>query len=284
MLQTLLFGVVALALIAALVIRLFCYRHWVRQRVLKKAFPSHWRPLLASQVPLYNHLPETLKQRLERQVQLFMAEKTFFGCDGFTVTESAQLTIAGHACLLTLGRHYGDYDHVRSILIYPGAYAVDDEVSDGLVVSRHQEIRSGQASDYGQVILSWEDCEATLTHPEAHYNVILHEFAHQLDYLYGGPNGAPPLPTATATQWQQVMSAAYADLQATLHQPGREPWLDPYGATDPAEFFAVLTETFFQQPWQLKAVQPAVYQQLAAFYNLDPCQWLPPSPVSIASH
>ncbi|MCH8497449.1 MAG: zinc-dependent peptidase [Marinobacter sp.] len=278
MLQTLLFGVAALAIIAAVVIRLFCYRHWVRQRVLKRELPDHWRPLLARQVPIYLRLPDTLKQRLEKHVQLFMAEKTFFGCDGYEVTEPVQLTVAGHACLLILGRHYADYDHVHSVLIYPGAYAVDEEVTDGLVVSRHQEVRSGQASDYGQVILSWEDCEATLEHPGADHNVILHEFAHQLDYLDGSPNGAPPLLRDEAGQWQQVMSTAFAELQATLKHPGRQPWLDPYGATDPAEFFAVLTEAFFQQPRQLKSHQPGVYQQLAHFYNLDPLQFSANSP------
>ncbi|WP_420845065.1 zinc-dependent peptidase [Marinobacter iranensis] len=265
----LIYTLCALAVIAFSVFYLFFYRNWRRARQLQQPFPEHWRGLLRSQLPMYRTLPPKLQEQLEHHVQLFLAEKSFYGCDGFEVDDTVRLTIASHACLLIVARSYSDFDEVRSILVYPDAYHVRDVESDGVVVSESNEIRAGEASSRGQVVLSWAECEEGAVNPDGHHNVILHEFAHQLDYLDGTADGAPPLSGEQARHWQDTMTRAYEHLQDSLRHH-QKPWLDPYGASEPAEFFAVLTETFFQQPHHLKQEQPDVYEALCGFYRLDP--------------
>lgn len=264
----LIYTLCALSVIAASVFYLFFYRNWRRERQLQTPFPENWRATLKSQVPLFPGLPAKLKRQLEQHVQLFLAEKSFYGCDGFEVDDTVRLTIAGHACLLIMNRSYSDFDDIRSILVYPDAYRVRDIEHDGLVVSESNEIRAGEASSYGQVVLAWTQCEEGAVNPDGHHNVILHEFAHQLDYLDGTADGAPPLSGEQARHWQDTMTQAYEHLRQSL-QHHQKPWLDPYGATEPAEFFAVLTEAFYQQPEHLKAEQPEVYEALQRFYRLD---------------
>ncbi|MEX0605559.1 MAG: M90 family metallopeptidase [Marinobacter sp.] len=257
------------ALLAGACFYLFFYRSWRRKQHLEQGFPEHWVVVLEAQVPFYRGLTSDLKRQFEQHVQLFLTEKNFYGCDGFEVDERVRLTIAGHACLLILARPYSDYDEIRSILVYPDVYRVQEQVQDGLVVTHSDQVRAGEASSLGQVVLAWSQCEESATRPGSHHNVILHEFAHQLDYLDGTADGAPPLSGEQAEQWQQTMTQAYEQLRQSLsHQS--ESWLDPYGATEPAEFFAVLTETFFQQPQHLSNAQPAVYEALQKFYRIDP--------------
>ncbi|MGM0769150.1 MAG: zinc-dependent peptidase [Pseudomonadota bacterium] len=263
------FAVFALTLITLAVFRLFFYRQWRRKRELSKTFPDHWRALLEARVPFYSRLPQPDRQQLEQHVQLFLAEKAFYGCDGFDIDDSVRVTIAGHACLLILARSYSDFDEVRSILVYPGSYRVEHEDDDGTIVSVREEIRAGEASGYGQVVLAWEECLEGAVNPGGDHNVILHEFAHQLDYLDGSADGAPPLSGEQARHWQRTMTHAYEHLRTSLAQH-HSLWLDPYGATEPAEFFAVLTEAFYQQPQHLKNEQPEVYEALCGFYRLDP--------------
>ena len=265
----LIYSLCTLALIGALIFYLFFYRRWWRKRQLRNPFPKQWQETLGSQVPLYRRLPANLKRQLEQHVQLFLAEKPFYGCDGFEVDDTVRLTIAGHACLLIVARRFSDYDEISSILVYPDEYRVRDVESDGLVVSVSDQVRAGEASGYGQVVLAWSDCDEATNEPPGQHNVILHEFAHQLDYLDGTADGAPPLNGEQARQWQETMSHAYEQLRASLRHH-EKPWLDPYGATEPAEFFAVLTETFFQRPGHLKAEQPDVYHALAGFFRFDP--------------
>lgn len=263
------FAVFAAALIAGTVFYLFYYRNWRRQKELQQPFPKPWRNFLKRQVPAYKQLNAEQKKRLERLVQLFISEKDYYGCDGFEVDDKVRVTIAGHACLLVLERPFSDYDDVRSILVYPDVYRAQGTESDGLVVSQSDQIRAGEASSHGRVVLAWSECESAIAHPHSPHNVILHEFAHQLDYLDGTADGAPPLHGEQARNWQETMTKAWDHLQDRLDRH-RKPWLDPYGATEPAEFFAVLTETFFQQPEHLLEAQPDVYKALCGYYRLDP--------------
>ncbi|AOY88448.1 hypothetical protein BKP64_09875 [Marinobacter salinus] len=263
------FATFALAFIALAVFYLFFYRHWRRERALRHAFPNAWRKMLNANVPIYRKLPAHLRKRLEQHVQLFLSEKEFYGCAGFNVDDRVRVTIAGHACLLILSRPYASYDDVRSILVYPDVYRVQAPHSDGMVVSVNEQVRAGEASTRGQVVLAWSECEDGAMHPNGPHNVILHEFAHQLDYLDGTADGAPPLSGEQARHWQKTMTRAYEDLRDSLRHH-RKSWLDPYGASQPAEFFAVLTEAFFQQPKHLHAEQPEVYEALRGYYRLDP--------------
>ncbi len=265
----LIYTLCVLAVIGLSVFYLFFYRGWRRERQLHEPFPKYWQQLLRSQVPVYRKLPPQLKRQLEQHVQLFLAEKSFYGCGGLEVDDTVRLTIAGHACLLIVSRNFSDFDEVRSILVYPDAYHVREVKSDGMVVSESNQIRAGEASSRGQVVLAWAECEKGAVNPNGHHNVILHEFAHQLDYLDGTADGAPPLSGEEARHWQHAMTHAYEHLRDSLRHH-RKPWLDPYGATEPAEFFAVLSEAFFQQPHHLRHEQPEVYDVLCGFYRLDP--------------
>ncbi|RBW48473.1 zinc-dependent peptidase [Marinobacter sp. F3R11] len=268
------FAVFAAAFIALAIFYLFFYRSWRRERELKQPFPKVWRKHMRSTVPLYRRLPKHLQKILEKQVQLFLTEKNFYGCAGFEVNDRVRVAIAGHACLLTINRSYSDYDEVRSILVYPDVYRVQATERDGMVVGISDQVRAGEASSLGQVVLAWSECENGAIHPEGTHNVILHEFAHQLDYLDGSADGAPPLGGEQAREWQQTMTIAYDNLRHSLRHR-RNSWLDPYGATKPAEFFAVLTEAFFQQPQYLREQQPAVYGLLCDFYRIDPGELAP---------
>ena len=265
----LVFAAFAVILIAATVFYLFFYRTWRRERELEAPFPVLWSQHLEANMPLYRQLPEGQRLALERRVQLFLSEKEFYGCDGFEVDDKVKVTIAGHACLLILARSYSEFDEVSSILVYPDAYHVRGIESDGLVVSESDQIRAGEASSRGHVVLAWKECEEAVRNPHGGHNVMFHEFAHQLDYLDGTADGAPPLSGEQAKQWKSAMTEAYEDLRHSLQQHHR-PWLDPYGATKPAEFFAVLTEAFFQQPDHLVQAQPEVYKVLQEYYRLDP--------------
>ena len=186
------FALFAVTFISLSVFYLFFYRGWRRQRELEQPFPAPWRALLHANVPLYRRLVAEQQQRLEQHVQLFLAEKEFYGCDGFEVDDGVRVTIAGHACLLILARSFSDYDEVRSILVYPDVYRVQATESDGMVVSEDEQIRAGEASSRGQVVLAWSECEDAAKSGAGPHNVILHEFAHQLDYLDGSADGAPP--------------------------------------------------------------------------------------------
>lgn len=265
----LIYTLCVLAVIGFSVFYLFFYRSWRRERQLQQPFPEQWRQILRAQVPAYTKLPAELRNLLEQQVQLFLSEKSFYGCDGFEIDDTVRLTVAGHACLLITARNFSDFDDISSILVYPDAYHVREIESDGIIVSESSQIRAGEASSRGQVVLAWAECEEGAVNPSGHHNVILHEFAHQLDYLDGTADGAPPLSGEQARHWQETMTRAYEHLRQSLRHH-RRPWLDPYGATEPAEFFAVLTEAFFQQPGHLKEEQPEVFEALRGFYRLDP--------------
>jgi Mlc titration factor MtfA (ptsG expression regulator) len=266
---SLIFAIFAVALVGGALFYLFFYQSWRRNRALRQPFPAHWQAVLGEQLPIYARLPEPQRERLEQRVQLFLAEKAFYGCDGFEVTDRVRLSIAGHACLLLLNRPFSHYDEIRSVLIYPDVFRVQHAWEHDMVVYEGEEIRAGEASSYGQVVLAWSECEQPIKNPNCPHNVILHEFAHQLDFLGGDADGAPPMSADQAERWLDIMSTAYEDLQDAIEHH-HNPWLDPYGATEPAEFFAVLTEAFFQQPAELNQAQPDVYNLLKEFYRLDP--------------
>lgn len=229
-------------------------------------------------MPLYSRLPPPLRLRLEGLLQQFMAEKTFVGCGDLKVTLEMKLAVAAQACLLIVNRPGGVYEQLYAILLYPGAFRVPEEEHDEAgVVSVGESVLSGQAWETDRIVLSWDDVQAASDEPGAVYNVVLHEFAHYLDAEDGSANGAPPLRDRDSYRsWSQVMQSEYAALQAAAAR-GEQALLDPYGADDPAEFFAVATETFFGQPEAMKREHAALYEQLCSCYRLDPATWAPGS-------
>jgi len=268
----LLFGVCVAAAVF-----IFWYPQWQRRRVLARPLPDSWRQLLEQHLPLYPWLLMQEREQLGRLVRLFLDQKQFHGCAGLEVTDEMRVVIAAQACLLLLNRRTDVYARLQHILVYPGAFVHRGERhnADG-TVSEVAEEHLGESWHAGKVILSWQDIVEDLASPDDGHNVVLHEFAHQLDGDSGSENGTPPLRHNDSAQWVAVMTREYEALghSAQRHQKS---FLDPYGATAPAEFFAVLTETFFELPFELEHFHPDLFEQLLRFYQTDPRLWYPPA-------
>jgi Mlc titration factor MtfA (ptsG expression regulator) len=248
-----------------------------RKRLLETAFPAEWRRILRERVPLVRKMPQHLQMQLKKHMQVFIAEKSFLGCGGLQVTEEMRVVIAAQACLLILNRATDYFANVRQILVYPGAFVVNKVSVDAAGVHQEgAEVRLGESWTQGQVVLSWDDALHGAHVADDGYNVVIHEFAHQLDQENGAARGAPPPllgdTTHDAQRWSEVFRAAYAHLQAQARS-GEQGLIDHYGAQDPAEFFAVVSEVFFEQAQALAAEYPALYQELQGYYKLDPAGW-----------
>jgi Mlc titration factor MtfA (ptsG expression regulator) len=269
------------------------WRAWRRAAWAGRPFPSAWRAILRRRVPLYRRLPPHLQQQLRRHVQVFLAEKPFIGCGGLVVTDEIRVTVAAHACLLRLNRDGPLFPDLRQILMYPGAFVVDRvHAGPGGVLREERRALAGESWSRGQVILSWQDVLEGARIVDDGHNVVLHEFAHQLDQESGAANGAPRQAGAQLARWAQVMSAEFDALQGRLRaragadgdsgfwggwreRPPEEPpeLINAYGATNPAEFFAVVTEVFFEQAQALSRRHPALFAVLRDFYRVDPREW-----------
>ena len=243
-----------------------------REALREQPLSSEERALLDKNIPYLNSLSGEDRSELESLVRVFLAEKSFEGCGGLTLTDEIKLTIAGQACLLLLHRETDIYPNVDSILVYPSAYRVPTEQYDGLVVVQEDQTRLGESWQRGLVVLAWDHVLSGAAQPCDGQNVVLHEFAHQLDSEDGVMNGTPDLGArARFTSWAHVLGDEFAELSERLHA-GRSSDIDPYGATNPAEFFAVLTEMFFEKPRALKRRHAELYAELAEFYKQDPAQ------------
>ena len=202
-----------------------------------------------------------------------MAKKRFVGCGGLELTDQIKLTIAAEACLLLLNRGWSVYPKLYSILVYPTAFRAEREQrqADGTVAMAGHNLL-GESWSNGKVILSWDDVASGVADFTDGHNVVLHEFAHQLDSESGSTNGAPPLRHNSYKSWATVLSGNFEDLKwrSMRHQ---KTVMDEYGTTNPAEFFAVATETFFEKPQQLHKKRPELYRELSEYYQLDPRKW-----------
>lgn len=253
-----------------------------RRRAVLRAqpVPDAWPPILEADVPAYRRLPADLRAQLHGHMHVFLAEKHFEGCNGFEITDEVRVTIAGSACLLLLNRDTRYYPDLVTILVYPDIFYADVEDADGHIVSEYKEDRSGESWDLGVVILSWKDAVEHASTGRAGYNVALHEFAHQLDMENGAMDGMPRLSGAAERDaWRSAFTAAYDHFERAA-AANRRTLVDPYGAGDPAEFFAVVTESFFERPLALRREYAALYDVLARYYRVDPASWQAPVPAS----
>jgi Mlc titration factor MtfA (ptsG expression regulator) len=248
-------------------------RLWRRQRISRRPFPAAWRDIVRRRVPLARELPAAQQLRLKQHIQVLLAEVPFVGCAGLEVSEEMRVTIAAQAAFLLLGRG-GSFGNLREVLVYPGHFVVPrTEAGSGGVVHEGRDVLAGQSWQRGQVIVAWDAVRDGAAEPHDGANVVMHEFAHQLDQDTGAANGAPYVGRGALQQgWARVMNQEFDALQLRLARA--EPGLiEPYAATSPAEFFAVTTELFFEQPQALAAERPALYEQLKRCYRLDPVSW-----------
>jgi hypothetical protein len=219
---------------------------------------------------------------LEAHIKVFMAEKKFEGCGGLVITDEIKMCIASQACLLLLHRDADCYPALRTILVYPSSYFAPTtrHLGSGIFEESHQA-RAGESWREGVVVLAWDEvCKGTITPEQS--NVVLHEFAHQLDFEDGYADGAPILGRGESysmrknryATWKRVMGAEYEKLRIQI-QNGETDVLRGYGATNPAEFFAVATESFFGKPHEMQQKHSELYEELKWYYRQDPAQWLP---------
>jgi Mlc titration factor MtfA (ptsG expression regulator) len=245
-----------------------------RRSLAAQPWPEAWRAYARRYAPLYDLIPEEARARLEPLVQIFLAEKSFEGCGGLTVDDQVRVAIATQACLLQLRKEADLYPRLDTVLVYPDTFVVDRSVEedDGLVTELKEELL-GESWDSGALILSWSDVVRDAKELGDGYNVVIHEFAHQLDEENNIAEGMPLLPDAAlAADWSRRLGEVYAELCADVAR-GEETYFDAYAAESPAEFFAVCSEEFFTAGAGLAAEYPDLYAVLARYYGLDPASW-----------
>ncbi len=252
---------------------LFFIPRWKSRYLRNKPFPQHWQSLLRTNLPIYTALSAADKDKLHQLINLFIATKRFVGCGGLEITDQMRVTIAAEACLLLLHQDWSVYPKLYSVLVYPSGFIVkrDQHREDG-TVAMHKDHLAGESWSNGKVILSWDDVVAGVGDFSDGHNVVLHEFAHQLDTASGAANGAPPLRRNSYASWATVLTKEFENLKWRSFKRQKSV-MDEYGATNPAEFFAVVTEAFFEKPEQLYARHQPLFEEFQRYYGLDPRQW-----------
>ena len=250
-------------------------KQWRRRRLRARPFPSEWLKSIQRHVAFLPKLSAMDRAELLGHIQVFLAEKGFEGCGGLAITDEIRVTIAAQACLLLLHRETDYFPGLLTILVYPMTYMVkeDHQVAEHVweegTVSRLGE--TGRRM--GSLVLAWGAVKHGAADPSDAKNVVLHEFAHQLDYENHAADGVPALSTSEQQlAWSEVMRSEFASLRAA-DESGIPTLLDTYGATDPAEFFAVSVEAFFERPRALRAYHPKLYAELQKYFRQDPAEY-----------
>ena len=249
------------------------WRRRRRRRIAARPFPETWQRIIQRNVAQYPTLSESERSKLYGDVRVFVSEKSWEGCNGLNLTDEIRVTIAANACLLLLGFDDFCFDRLQTVLVYPDRYVVAEKsLLPGGVVNEGVSLRLGEAWYRGPVILAWSSVRTAEQIPHKGRNVVIHEFAHRLDMLDHSVNGTPPLENATQYDtWRAVMSTEYEQL-IHFSEQGRSTLLDPYGTSDEAEFFAVSSECFFEQPIEMADQHPQLYTVLRDFYHQDPAR------------
>jgi len=246
-----------------------------RRRLRARPFPKEWQAIVQRHVVFFHKLSGSDRFELLGHIQVFLAEKRFEGCGGFEITNEVRVTIAAQACLLLLHRETDYFPRLLTILVYPLSYMVqEDHQVDQHVWEEGTVRRLGETGRrMGSLVLAWAAVKHGAADPADGKNVVLHEFAHQLDYENGASDGVPALATSDQqAAWSEVMSTEFASLRAA-DETGIPTLLDTYGATDPTEFFAVSVEAFFEQPRALRERHPRLYAELQEYFQQDPVEY-----------
>jgi Mlc titration factor MtfA (ptsG expression regulator) len=250
---------------------------WAGVRLRADPIPESWPAIVAHSVPLAARLGEDGRERLYRLMQVFLAEVPIEGVAGLEITEEIRATIAAQACLLLLHMSYPRYTRVRRVLVYPWTFVprTAPNLASGHIVPPEVPLR-GQAWPTGVVVLGWDSVERDALSSTGGGNVVLHEFAHMLDAEDGSMDGVPVFDSASSyRQWGGLLASRFSE-HVSRTELGADTTLDPYGATNRAEFFAVATEAFFERPLELRQGEPELYGSLVDFYGFDPA----PRPLS----
>jgi Mlc titration factor MtfA (ptsG expression regulator) len=245
-----------------------------RKRLMAKPLPSGWEEIIARNVPLYARLPAALKHQLHGHIQVLIAEKHFEGCGGLIMTDEVKVTIAAQAGILLLNRKPRYYPGLDAILVYPSTFLSDtiQYLGDHAYIEE-QAAHLGESWRRGVLVLAWDSVKRGGMDVSDGQNVVFHEFAHQLDQEDGAADGAPILERGSQyAAWARILGKEYERLQAKVRS-GLKTVMDEYGATNPAEFFAVATETFFEKPHAMQRKHPELYEVLKGYYKLDPVEW-----------
>lgn len=244
-----------------------------RKKIILMPFPDEFEKFLSENVEQYGFLDERLKSELKGLVNVFLAEKVFEGCGGLEMTDEIKVTIAGQACMLLLNRKTDFYKHLHTIMVYPATFASQTPYELAGTFGIKETWRSGESWVRGPVILSWDSVKRGSANSKDGQNVVFHEFAHQLDQEDGKSDGVPKLEQWSAYRlWGKVLSEEYFYLVRKTKKRKKH-FIDKYGATNPAEFFAVATETFFEKPEKMNLEAPELYEQLMDYYKVDPIKW-----------
>jgi MtfA peptidase len=250
-------------------------RRWQRKRILRRhAIPDPLWTRIVDEVAVLRALDSDDRKRLRELTVMFLHGKQFYGAHDMAVDMHMKTSIAAQACLLVLNLGLDYYRGWRTVLIYEGAFVARHEYEDEAgLVHEEESALEGETSLQGPVILAWDEVErayhgyGAVDFPG---NVVLHEFAHKLDYLNGEANGFPPLHASMSSdEWSDSFVRAYESFARAVDACEATD-IDSYAAENPAEFFAVATETFFVAPAVLTAFFPEIFQQLALFYRQDP--------------
>ncbi|MGB5809750.1 MAG: M90 family metallopeptidase [Polyangiales bacterium] len=250
---------------------MFGFKKKRRLELMQKPLPPEWLEIVHRNVPYVAKLPENDQAQLQGLMQVFLDEKNFEGCNGLEITDEIRVTIAAQACVLLLRRETNVYPRLQSILVYPHAYVAKGiRAEDQHIMTDRPQARLGESWGHGAVVLSWDDVLSGASDVRDGHNVVFHEFAHQLDQESSAGPGAPTLERRSMyLAWARVLGQEYESLLDDLDHH-RRTLIDPYGATNAAEFFAVVSELFFEKPRQLAQKHPELYEQLRSFYQQDP--------------
>lgn len=253
----------------------FFLKSWRRKRIRNKQFPEKFNTTLRRNVPYIHRLPEDKRQELREHILVFLDEKNFEGCGGLKITDEIRVTIAAQACILLLGEISDFYPNLRSILVYPRRYVAPfKSYEEGGVVIEGQQYRLGESWSKGNVILAWDEVKKGASDIHDGHNLVFHEFAHQLDHEYGASNMINSDDIQSGyIPWARILGSEYEKLIQNIKQRYHT-LIDAYGATNPAEFFAVVSELFFEKPAAFQNQHPALYDQLKAFYRQDPASYM----------
>jgi Mlc titration factor MtfA (ptsG expression regulator) len=241
--------------------------------LLHKPFPDDWCDILKKNLPPYSLLTDELRKKLHWYIHVFLDEKTFEGCGGLELNDEIKVTIAGNACLLLLGHPNRLYPTLRTILVYPHTYVAGGK---GILGGQIDEpsARLGGSWQNGPIVLAWDSVKQGAVNFEDGNNVTIHEFAHQLDQEDGAADGAPILDRSSSSYrtWAKVFTREYQGLRKKKRK-FKKSVMNKYGATNPAEFFAVATESFYEKPEQMAKRHPELFNELKRYYGVNPEEW-----------